>query len=244
MIRLHLEPLRHPPEDSFQLFAYQLSNHKYFEYFISMCIVASTVQLSLMSYQVPQSVIRILDTVSLSLTTIYNLEAFLKLSANGMSYFSELWNRFDFFIVIIADISILGELFFSDNVTLINILTIIKALRILRILRLIRFSRNLRVLVDSLLVILPSLANVGALIALLLFIYAIIGMHVFHDVIHQKELNDNFNFGTFYLSMLLLARCATGEGWNSIMRELAVTAENDIITFKDGRVYIEHCVKE
>ena len=54
----------------------------------------------------------------------------------------------------------------------------------MRVFRLIRASKNLRVLVDSLIVILPSIANVGSLIMLMFFIFAIIGMNMFSGVVH------------------------------------------------------------
>ena len=125
-----------------------------------------------------------LDILRNILTGIYNLEAVIKLMAHNMSYFNDSWNRFDFFIVIIADLGLLGNWLFSNVTTLIDVLNIIKALRILRLLRLIRESRNLRVLVDSLLLILPPLTNVGALIFLMLFIYAVIGSTLFNGVIY------------------------------------------------------------
>lgn len=40
---------------------------------------------------------------------------------------------------------------------------------------------------------------------------------------------------------MLLVKCATGEGWNQIMRELAVTKEQEIVSWRDGKVLIEHC---
>jgi len=99
------------------------------------------------------------------------------------------------------------------------------ALRILRVFRLVRLSQSLRKLMDSLALILPSIANIGSLILLMLFIFAIIGVNMFSNVIHQKELNENTNFSDFGSALVTLIRCATGEKWNDLMRELAVTNE-------------------
>lgn len=126
---------------------------------------------------------------------IYNIEAFIKIIALNTSYFMVAWHRFDFFIVVIADISLLSELFNNlEGSEFFRFLKIVKSLRIMRIFRLIRASKNLRVLVDSLIVIFPSLANVGSLIMLLFFIFAVIGMNMFSNVIHQTEINENTNF--------------------------------------------------
>jgi len=64
----------------------------------------------------------------------------------------------------------------------------------MRIFRLIRSSKNLKVLLDTLVYILPSLANIGSLIFLSFFIYAVLGINLFAEVMLQDELNDNVNF--------------------------------------------------
>lgn len=47
------------------------------------------------------------------------------------------------------------------------------------------------------------------------------------------------------MSLIVLMRCTTGEGWNKIMRELAITKDKpiyrkDILT---GEVQVEYCVQ-
>jgi hypothetical protein len=79
------------------------------------------------------------------------------------------------------------------------------------------------VLIDTLVYILPSLANIGSLLFLLLFIYAALGINLFSGVMNQDEINDSVNFRTFGVSILVLMRCATGENWNFLMTELANT---------------------
>ena len=54
---------------------------------------------------------------------------------------------------------------------------------------------------------LPALFNIGALLSLITFIYAIIGMTLFGHVKHAGALNDQVNFETFARAMLLLFRC-------------------------------------
>ena len=58
----------------------------------------------------------------------------------------------------------------------------------------------------ALIVSLPALFNIGALLALITFIYAIIGMTIFGHVKHQGALDDLVNFETFGRSMQLLFR--------------------------------------
>ena len=59
------------------------------------------------------------------------------------------------------------------------------------------------------------------LLWLVIFIFAILGMNMFHGVILQEHYNEYSNFQGFGNALLLLVRCVTGEGWNLIMQELA-----------------------
>jgi hypothetical protein len=67
-------------------------------------------------------------------------------------------------------------------------------------------AKGIRKLLFALVVSLPALFNIGALLALITFIYAIIGMSVFGHVKQQRALNDMVNFETFGRSMQLLFR--------------------------------------
>lgn len=67
-------------------------------------------------------------------------------------------------------------------------------------------AKGIRKLLFALVVSLPALFNIGALLALITFIYAIIGMSVFGHVKEQGALNDIVNFQTFGRSMQLLFR--------------------------------------
>ncbi len=87
-----------------------------------------------------------------------------------------------------------------------TLLRVVRVFRIGRILRLIKAAKGIRKLLFALIVSLPALFNIGALLALITFIYAIIGMTLFGHVKHQGALNDQVNFETFGRSMQLLFR--------------------------------------
>lgn len=84
--------------------------------------------------------------------------------------------------------------------------TIARAFRIGRIFRLITKARFLRVIFNTILFTIPSLANVGALMMLLLFIFAILGVQIFATVKLQDTLNDHANFQNFGIALLTLIR--------------------------------------
>ena len=57
-----------------------------------------------------------------------------------------------------------------------------RALRLGRIIKFIRSSKTLRVLIDTIYFLLPSLLNIGALIFLMIFIYAVLGLNLFSHI--------------------------------------------------------------
>lgn len=63
-----------------------------------------------------------------------------------------------------------------------SIATVIRVFRIGRVLRLVRGLESMAQLFNTLLLTLPSLGNVGALLCLLFFIYAAMGVQLFAKV--------------------------------------------------------------
>eukprot|EP00392_Amoebophrya_sp_AT5.2_P011699 g11784.t1 len=71
--------------------------------------------------------------------------------------------------------------------------------------------------------------NVGGVFALFLFVYALLGIHLFAKVrefgddVRIAEHNQYANFRTFQTSVLTLFRSCTGEAWNVLMHNFAAT---------------------
>lgn len=101
-----------------------------------------------------------------------------------------------------------------------SIFRVVRVFRVGRLLRFYKNARGVRRLLFALLISLPALFNIGALLFLLLFIYAIIGMSSFAYVQHSGAINDMVNFETFRNSMLLLFRLSTSAGWNDVLAPL------------------------
>jgi hypothetical protein len=181
----------------------------------------NTVILSIKFYQMPLALTQQIENLDVSLSMVYNVEAVIKIFALRRDYFENSWNKFDFFIVVVADMSIIASITTNYTSEYLGVLRIIKLLRIVRILRVMRIFPRIRILVDSLILFMPMVANIGSLIFLILFIFGVIGVNMFAGVKFQKEINSNNNFTSFGNAMVMLMRCATGEKWNVIMRELA-----------------------
>ena len=92
-------------------------------------------------------------------------------------------------------------------------------LRISRLFRILKVFRTFQSILKTLLISLPSLLNVGAILCLLWFVYAIAGTYLFSglDYSNSQILSDQINFQTFYNSFMALFQAITGESWNLIM---------------------------
>jgi voltage-gated sodium channel len=132
---------------------------------------------------------------------IFVLEITLKLYAYGFSFFRSGWNVFDFSIVASALLPASGSL------------AILRALRIFRSLRLIKNVPRLRFIVESLFDSLPSLVWIFVLLALVFYVFAVVGTKLFGSAFPEW-------FGTLGASMFSLFQIMTLEGWADISREI------------------------
>lgn len=116
--------------------------------------------------------------------------------------------------------SVLSGLVVSFSPTLFRV---IRLVRIGRILRLIRSARGIRTLLFALMMSLPALFNIGLLLFLVMFIYAVFGMANFAYVIREAGIDDMFNFETFGNSMLCLFQITTSAGWDGLLSPILNT---------------------
>ncbi|NXR90481.1 CAC1D protein, partial [Hypocryptadius cinnamomeus] len=98
-------------------------------------------------------------------------------------------------------------------------ITFFRLFRVMRLVKLLSRGEGIRTLLWTFIKSFQALPYVALLIAMLFFIYAVIGMQVFGKVAMRdnNQINRNNNFQTFPQAVLLLFRCATGEAWQEIM---------------------------
>lgn len=164
-----------------------------------------------------------LDYINYVFAAIFNMEMIIKIIALLHKYFTlSAWNRFDFAVIVGTDIGMIVS-FFSAEIDISTTATVIRSFRIMRMFRL--FKTYGRVVLDTLINIIPQIANVMALIFLLLFIYSVLGISLFADIKFGPYYNENNNFRSFPKAIVLLFRCMTGEDWNMIMEDLVNTED-------------------
>ena len=86
--------------------------------------------------------------------TIFNLEMIFKLLGLGSQYFYSGWNLFDMVVVIGTDIGIILNMT-SQGSSFSTAATVVRAFRIMRIVRLIRTQKNIKIILDTLVNIIP-----------------------------------------------------------------------------------------
>lgn len=136
-------------------------------------------------------------------------------------YFADRWNLFDFLVVAV---SLMGLIMGGNGG---GGASVLRVFRIARLFRVARFLKGLRMLFETLIVSLPSLANVVALMFLVMVVYAILGVNLFGKVKFGTDLNATDNFQTFGNALMILMRMITGEGWNFIMYDAMNTTDCD-----------------
>ena len=104
---------------------------------------------------------------------IFIVEALLKMTASSpraVGYFRDGWNVFDFLVIVFALIPATGEL-----------AIVVRLARLLRVLRLVSTIKDLRLIVTALIRSIPSVGHVMMLMSIIVYIYAIIGFHLFSE---------------------------------------------------------------
>ena len=194
-----------------------------FELFILVLIMLNTVCISLNHYGQTDAFVDMLHSANSVFLVMFSLEAVVKLAGLGIRQYFRVskWNTFDFLIVV-ASLTFLGYEKVSDSKdgTVVDI-TILRVLRTARVVRLVKMSRGLQSVCEVVVMSLVPLINIGSLLLLVFFVYAVMGMNMYgQETAHGYYINEQYNFETFGRAMLLLFRSSTGENWNGFMHEL------------------------
>uniref|UniRef100_A0ABM5F6V3 Voltage-dependent N-type calcium channel subunit alpha-1B n=1 Tax=Pogona vitticeps TaxID=103695 RepID=A0ABM5F6V3_9SAUR len=187
-----------------------------FEYFIMVMIALNTIVLMMKFYDAPEPYENMLKCLNIVFTSMFSLECVLKIIAFGaLNYFRDAWNIFDF-VTVLGSITDILVTEIADN--FIN-LSFLRLFRAARLIKLLRQGYTIRILLWTFVQSFKALPYVCLLIAMLFFIYAIIGMQVFGNIALNDDtaINRHNNFQTFLQALMLLFRSATGEAWHEIM---------------------------
>nr|XP_039264940.1 sodium channel protein type 3 subunit alpha-like isoform X4 [Styela clava]XP_039264941.1 sodium channel protein type 3 subunit alpha-like isoform X4 [Styela clava]XP_039264942.1 sodium channel protein type 3 subunit alpha-like isoform X4 [Styela clava]XP_039264944.1 sodium channel protein type 3 subunit alpha-like isoform X4 [Styela clava]XP_039264945.1 sodium channel protein type 3 subunit alpha-like isoform X4 [Styela clava] len=217
---------------------YDLVTDRKFEIVVMAMILLNMVVMAVEHYDMSQEMSDVLGNFNLFFICIFFVEAVLKLIGLRWYYFTVPWNVFDIIVVVV---SIIVKCLFtasalSDAIEKYfvqpTLFRIIRLFRVTRILRLIREAKGIRTLLFALMMSIPALFNIGSLLFLVIFIYAILGMSQFAYVQKIAGVDDLLNFETFPNAFLVLFQVSTSEGWNTfiepILRDKPPSCDPDI----------------
>lgn len=176
--------------------------HDWFKRGIIVLIVISAILLGLETIrELPASLLDAVFRINRAILGLFVIEIVLRVSAHKLSFFRDPWNLFDFAIVGVALMAPSGPL------------QVLRALRILRAMRLVSAIPSLRRVVAGLLGAVPGIASVLVLLALVLYIAAVMATLLFRDV--APEYFDHLGITLFSLFQIM-----TLEGWSVIATEV------------------------
>jgi len=137
----------------------------------------------------------LLQAVDRVILMIFVVEIVARVIVFRLAFFRDPWNVFDFLVVGIALVPATGPF------------SVLRALRILRVLRLITRVPSLRRVVGGLLTALPGMGSVGALLALLFYMFSVMATKLFGAQFPDW-------FGTLGASAYSLFQIMTLESWS------------------------------
>uniref|UniRef100_A0A8B9YH05 Sodium channel protein n=1 Tax=Bos mutus grunniens TaxID=30521 RepID=A0A8B9YH05_BOSMU len=205
------------PGNKFQGCIFDLVTNQAFDIAIMVLICLNMVTMMVEKEGQSDYVTEVLNWINVVFIILFSGECVLKLISLRCYYFTVGWNIFDFVVVILSIVGMfladLIERYFVSP----TLFRVIRLARIGRILRLIKGAKGIRTLLFALMMSLPALFNIGLLLFLVMFIYAIFGMSNFAYVKKEAGINDMFNFETFANSMICLFQITTSAGWDGLL---------------------------
>lgn len=183
-----------------------LTENVWFDRTISLIILVNAISLGLETSPALMArfgaLLRAVDTAAL---TVFVLELLARMYVHRARFFHDPWRVFDFFVVGIALMPAAGAF------------TVLRALRVLRVLRIMSLVPSMRRVVSALLAALPGMASIIGLMALVLYVSAVLSTKLFHRIAPEY-------FGDFGTSMFTLFQVMTVEGWPDIARSVMAQA--------------------
>uniref|UniRef100_A0A8C7KY91 Voltage-dependent L-type calcium channel subunit alpha n=1 Tax=Oncorhynchus kisutch TaxID=8019 RepID=A0A8C7KY91_ONCKI len=195
---LKARPLRrYIPKNPYQYKFWYVVNSTGFEYVMFVLIILNTLCLAIQHYGQSHLFNYAMDVLNMVFTGVFTVEMILKLIAfRPRGYFGDAWNVFDALVVIgsVVDI-ILSQINVSSSTSCLSLslsqntedsarisITFFRLFRVMRLVKLLSRGEGIRTLLWTFIKSFQALPYVALLIAMLFFIYAVIGMQVFGKI--------------------------------------------------------------
>jgi len=206
------------PEKKWMKPYFRLVNHFYFEMGITLIILVNIVMMAINYDGSSAGFDNVLKYSNWGFSVLFANELVLKHLGLGFKRFWRSdWNKFDAFVVFASILDIIMDFAQQSFMKYIKvapqIARVFRVMRVTRLFKLVKSLEGLQKMINTLIFSLPSLLNVGALLFLVYYIYAILATFLFGTIERGTQINDNFNFKNAANSFVTLFVCSTGENW-------------------------------
>ncbi|XP_067224752.1 voltage-dependent T-type calcium channel subunit alpha-1G isoform X2 [Chanodichthys erythropterus] len=192
----------------------KIVDSKYFGRGIMIAILINTLSMGIEYHEQPDELTNALEISNIVFTSLFALEMLLKLLVYGpFGYIKNPYNIFDGIIVVISVWEIVGQQGGG--------LSVLRTFRLMRVLKLVRFMPALQ---RQLVVLMKTMDNVATfcmLLMLFIFIFSILGMHLFGCKFGSERdgdtLPDRKNFDTLLWAIVTVFQILTQEDWNKVL---------------------------
>uniref|UniRef100_A0A4W6CRX9 Voltage-dependent T-type calcium channel subunit alpha n=1 Tax=Lates calcarifer TaxID=8187 RepID=A0A4W6CRX9_LATCA len=192
----------------------KIVDSKYFGRGIMIAILINTLSMGIEYHEQPDELTNALEISNIVFTSLFSLEMLLKVLVYGpFGYIKNPYNIFDGIIVVISVWEIVGQQGGG--------LSVLRTFRLMRVLKLVRFMPALQ---RQLVVLMKTMDNVATfcmLLMLFIFIFSILGMHLFGCKFGSERdedtLPDRKNFDSLLWAIVTVFQILTQEDWNKVL---------------------------
>ncbi|XP_039520815.1 voltage-dependent T-type calcium channel subunit alpha-1G isoform X4 [Pimephales promelas] len=192
----------------------KIVDSKYFGRGIMIAILINTLSMGIEFHDQPDELTNALEISNIVFTSLFALEMLLKMLVYGpFGYIKNPYNIFDGIIVVISVWEIVGQQGGG--------LSVLRTFRLMRVLKLVRFMPALQ---RQLVVLMKTMDNVATfcmLLMLFIFIFSILGMHLFGCKFGSERdgdtLPDRKNFDSLLWAIVTVFQILTQEDWNKVL---------------------------
>ncbi|KAI1237207.1 hypothetical protein IHE44_0014465 [Lamprotornis superbus] len=189
------------PANKFQGMVFDFVTKQAFDISIMILICLNMVTMMVETDDQSEDMENILYWINLVFIVLFTGEFVLKLISLRHYYFTIGWNIFDFVVVILSIVGMFLAEMIEKYFVSPTLFRVIRLARIGRILRLIKGAKGIRTLLFALMMSLPALFNIGLLLFLVMFIYAIFGMSNFAYVKRERVLGESGEMDALRIQM-------------------------------------------
>ncbi|NXC11136.1 CAC1G protein, partial [Orthonyx spaldingii] len=192
----------------------KIVDSKYFGRGIMVAILINTLSMGIEYHEQPEELTNALEISNIVFTSLFALEMLLKILVySPFGYIKNPYNIFDGIIVVISVWEIVGQQGGG--------LSVLRTFRLMRVLKLVRFMPALQ---RQLVVLMKTMDNVATfcmLLMLFIFIFSILGMHLFGCKFASERdgdtLPDRKNFDSLLWAIVTVFQILTQEDWNKVL---------------------------